>query len=175
MASLFDRRLQTTVTAGLLLCLTLVGTTRAGAPYRNRPEGTGLSGIVLDPGTAFNRGVSPLFDPNRTHWSHSIGFGMATGGAGSVGQGLFLNSMDMRLGRTTDLKLHLGVLSTTFNSVNPAATGSEFVGGAEFQWQPSENLHLQVGLFRGMNGQAQTGPWGSPVGGFSSGWSPLVP
>jgi hypothetical protein len=146
----------------------------AGAPFRDQPAGNGLSGIVLTPGRSFDRGIAPLFDPSRTSWSHSLSFGMASGAAGSVGQGLFLNSMDMRLGYTTDLKLHLGVLSTTFNSIHPEATGSEFVGGAEFQWNPSENLHLQVGLFRGMSPTSSaSGPFGSPWSSSLTGASPV--
>ncbi|MCA9784131.1 MAG: hypothetical protein KDC10_15270 [Calditrichaeota bacterium] len=136
----------------------------AGAPYRDAPSRTGLSGIVLNPGTSFNRGISPLFDPSRTQWSHSLSYGMASGGGGSVGQGLFMNSMDMRLGQRTDFKLHMGVLNTTYNSYNPAATGSDLVGGAEFMWSPTDNLHLQVGVFRGMG--SPTTPW-SPWSGSS--------
>lgn len=155
-----------TLTATLTLLLT-AGSVLAGAPFRNRPVSGGLSGIVLNPGMAINRGVSPLFDPSRTEWSHSLSYGVASGSMGSVGQGLFMNTMDMRLGSTTDLKLHLGVVNTTFNSFNPADTGSDFVGGAEFQWQPAENVHLQVGLFRGMAPGRQTfSPWDSgPLGG----------
>ena len=45
-----------TLTATLALLLA-AGSVLAGAPYRNRPTADGLSGIVLNPGMTFNRGV----------------------------------------------------------------------------------------------------------------------
>ena len=138
----------------------------AEAQFRDRADIQPLSGMVLQPGLGLNL-QGPLLDPARMKLSQSVEMGFASGGAGSVGAGLYLNQLDYRVSGTLDMRLQLGVNSVFHNSVLPGQTGQALVGGAELCWRPTEDLEFRLAASRGLPGRRTwPGGYGSPLDGW---------
>ncbi len=151
-----------------LICLALLPALAfAAGPFKDQGNSS-LSGIMLDPTFSLNTGVAPLLDPSRMQWSHQVSYGVSSGSGGSLGQGLFMNTLDYRIGAKTSMRLHLGMVNTTFNSWNPESVGNQAVGGAEFRWQPKDNVYFEVGVFQGMTPDRD--PYGSRLHPWGSRW-----
>lgn len=138
----------------------------AQAQFRDRAEIQPLAGMVLQPGLGLNL-QGPLLDPSRMRLHQSVEMGFASGGAGSVGAGLYLNQLDYRLSSRLDVRLELGVNSVFHNSALPGRTGEGLVGGAALSWRPTDELTLRLEASRGLAGRGGwPGAWNSPLDGW---------
>jgi hypothetical protein len=127
------------------------------AQYRNTsPAGDpseylrGQSGIGL-------QSLRGLLDPSRMHMSHSVSFGYASIGGQSVTQGLYLNRLDYQISKPLFLTTHFGYHFQPSGPAewNPANNGSQIVGGAELNWQPTPATSLRVSYYHGLYPQSR--------------------
>ena len=160
------------LTALLAALLAILPAAPAQAQFRDRAEIQPLAGMVLQPGLGLNL-QGPLLDPSRMRLHQSVEMGFASGGAGSVGAGLYLNQLDYRLSSRLDMRLELGVNSVFHNSVQPGQTGQGLVGGAALSWRPTDDLTLRLEASRGLSGRGGLagrggwpGAWNSPLDGW---------
>lgn len=127
------------------------------AQYRNTPPAgdpgeylRGQSGIGL-------KSLRGLLDPSRMHMSHSVSFGYASVDGRSVSQGLYLNRLDYQIAKPLWLTTHVGYHFQPSGPAewNPANNGTQLVGGAELNWQPSPVTSLRLSFSRGLYPQSR--------------------
>ena len=93
-----------------------------------------------------------LFDPSRMHMSNSMSMGYYSGGGVSASRGLYLNTIDYQISRPLSITTHLGYQFQPSGPAewNPAKNGDQFVGGADLNWQPTNNANLRFSVYRNM-------------------------
>lgn len=124
----------------------------AVAQYRNTSPG-GDTGDYLRSGPTLRMdGFRGLLDPSRMHMSHSVSMGYASYGGRGVSQGLYMNRVDYRISDPLSLTTHLGYRFQPSGPAewNPAANGTDFVGGADLNWRASRNSLFRLSVYRGM-------------------------
>ena len=99
------------------------------------------------------KGIQGLIDPARLHMSHMMSFGYASVGGRGVTQGLYMNTMDYQIAQPLWLTTHLGYRFQPSGPAewNPAANGTDFVGGADLNWRPTSNTTFRFSFYRNMS------------------------
>ncbi len=80
------------------------------------------------------------------HHNFSMSF-MSFGNAGSMMVNSYLNTINYRFSDPLLLRLNLGIMNTPYNSFNnPALNNTQFFGGAELFYRPSDNSLIHFGV-----------------------------
>lgn len=122
----------------------------------------GDTGEYLRNPTSIANGIRGLLDPSRLHMSHSMSMSYVSLGGTGVSRGLYMNQMDYRVSDPVMLTTYLGYQFQPSGPAewNPAATGTDFVGGADLKWRLARNTSLQLSYYRNMSPSSYSYGWG---------------
>jgi hypothetical protein len=112
--------------------------------FKKQTELPAFSEIVAKSSNTFLGFLNP--EKFSMHHNISMNF-MSFGGAGSMMINSYMNTINYRISDPLLLRLDLGIMSTPYNSFNnPALNNTQFFGGAELYYKPSENSLIKVGF-----------------------------
>lgn len=112
--------------------------------FKKQTDLPAFSEIMAKPSNTF----LGFFNPEKfsMHHNFSMNF-MSFGGAGSMMINSYINTINYRISDPLLLRLDLGIMNTPYNSFNnPALSNTQFFGGAELLYKPSENSLITVGF-----------------------------
>jgi hypothetical protein len=150
----------------LVIVLVLVCATASFAQFRNTSP-VGSTQDYLRGNSILNlKGFRGILDPSRMHMSNSLSMGYYNMGGTSVSRGLYMNTIDYQISRPLSITTHLGYQFQPSGPAewNPANNGTQFVGGADLNWRPTENSLFRFSVYRGIQ------PEGSSY--YDYGWGP---
>jgi hypothetical protein len=149
-----------TVLFAALIVLICVGV--SPAQFRNTSPAGDPGEYLRNHQTLGIRNLRGLLDPSRMHMSHEVSFGYANMGGRSATQGLYMNHMDYQIAGPLMLTTHLGYQFQPSGPAewNPANNGSQFVGGADLNWRPTENTNFRFSFYRNMYPGSSYSPYG---------------
>jgi hypothetical protein len=89
-----------------------------------------------------------FFDPSRLSMHHSFSMSyMSMGSAGGMMVNSYMNTIDYQISNPLFLRLNLGLMNIPYSSFqNPVLNNTQFFGGAELYYRPSENTLLKLGF-----------------------------
>jgi hypothetical protein len=153
------------IMAGLLL-LGAVGI--SSAQYRNQNPSGDPEQYFRNPAAFGIQNLRGLLDPTRMHMSNSLSMGYVSGNGVSASRGLYMNTLDYQISRPLSVTTHLGYQFQPRGpaEMNPANNGSQFVGGADLNWRPTNNSVFRLSLYRNMAPQNYYSPYGWDSYGF---------
>lgn len=129
----------------LLLTIPLAGF----AQFKSQAKLPNISEVIA---TDAGRSVFSLFDPTRFSMHHSLSMSYMTIGGRGMMVNSYMNTMEFQLSNPLFLRVNLGVMNTPFNSFNnPALNGTQFFGGAELYYRPTQHSMIKVGVNVGPN------------------------
>jgi hypothetical protein len=80
------------------------------------------------------------------HHSFSMGY-MSSGKYGSMMVNSYMNTINYQISDPLFLRLNVGIMNSPYNSYqNPALNNTQFFGGAELFYRPSENSLIRLGV-----------------------------
>jgi hypothetical protein len=93
------------------------------------------------------------------------------GGSGlSMSRGLYMNNLDYQISRPLSITTHLGYQFQPSGPAefNPANNGTQFVGGADLNWRPTNNSNFRLSVYRNMAPDYYYSPFGYNPYGYRS-------
>ena len=89
-----------------------------------------------------------FLNPEKFSIHHNVSMSfMSFGNAGSMMVNSYLNTINYRFSDPLLLRLNLGIMNTPYNSFNnPALDNTQFFGGAELFYRPSDNSLIHIGV-----------------------------
>jgi hypothetical protein len=132
----------------VILCATLTI-----AQYRNVSPTGDTQTFLQSQSNLGITGLRGLLDPARMHMTHSFSMGYASVGGRGVTQGLYMNQIDYRISRPLFLTTHLGYRFQPSGPAewNPKSNGTDFVGGADLNWCPTNSTTFRFSFYRNMS------------------------
>ena len=131
----------------LSLVIILILGTAVFAQYRDDGNTPSLKSRFTQPQSGLFDG---LLNMNNLDMSHSISMGYASSSGGSVMTGTYLNSMRYKLSSKMLLNMNLGFMTQPYSSYNNSgyvgADNTQFIGGAELVYRPSNKFMFSVGF-----------------------------
>lgn len=117
----------------------------AFAQFKNQTDLPDISQAIVKPGAGILFG---LFNPERFHMHHTFSASYMTAGGDGMMLNSYMNTIDYRISDPLFLRMNLGIMFSPYNSFanNPALNKTQFFGGAELQYQPSNNTLLRVAV-----------------------------
>ena len=117
----------------------------AFAQFKNQTELPDMSQAITKPGASILFG---LFNPERFRMHHTFSASYMTGGGHGMMLNSYVNTIHYRISDPLFLRMNLGVMFSPYNSFanNPALNNTQFFGGAELLYRPSDNTLLKVGV-----------------------------
>lgn len=90
-----------------------------------------------------------LLSPSLFERNHGFQYSIISGGGNTVQQSFLLNSFDLNLHESLDLRFHLDLAHTSMGSgiASPGATGS-ILPGLELTYRPNEHMVLHIDMGR---------------------------
>ncbi len=80
------------------------------------------------------------------HHTFSMSY-MSLGNAGGMMVNSYMNTINYQISNPLFLRLNLGIMNSPYNSFNnPALGNTQFFGGAELFYQPTENSMIKLGV-----------------------------
>ena len=155
--------------AGILV-LGVIGISMA--QYRNQNPAGDTEEYLRNPARMGLQNFRGLLDPSRMHMSHSLSMGYIGGSGVSMSRGLYMNTIDYQISQPLSVTTHLGYQFQPSGPAefNPANTGTEFVGGADLNWRPTNNSAFRLSFYRNM----MPDYYYSPFGYTPYGYRPLI-
>ncbi len=92
--------------------------------------------------------VLGFLNPDRLSMHHTFTMSyLGMGGAGGMMVNSYLNTIEYQVSNPVFLRLNLGLMNSPYNSFdNPALNNTQFFGGAELYYRPSENTLIKFGV-----------------------------
>ena len=87
-----------------------------------------------------------LLNTDRMTMSHSFSFSYANIGGHGLLLNTYLNTIHYRISNPLWLQLQIGILNTPYNSLAPNSPATQFFGGADLFYQPSDKFQLHIGF-----------------------------
>ncbi len=89
-----------------------------------------------------------FLNSDRLSMNHTFSMSyMSMGSAGGMMVNSYMNTINYQISNPLFLRLNLGVMNTPYNSFsNPALNNTQFFGGAELFYQPSDNSMIKLGV-----------------------------
>ncbi|MFZ0389308.1 MAG: hypothetical protein WAN36_02530 [Calditrichia bacterium] len=88
-----------------------------------------------------------FIDPSRLDIHHSFSMSYMALGNGGMMVNSYMGTIDYQLSNPLFLRLNVGLMNSPYNSFkNPALNNSQFFGGAELFYRPTENTMIKVGM-----------------------------
>lgn len=89
-----------------------------------------------------------FLNPDRLSMHHSFSASFMTMGNHSLMLNSYVNTIDYRISNPLLLKVNLGIANMPYSSFgdNPGLNDTQFFGGAELQYRPSNSTSLSVGV-----------------------------
>ena len=102
--------------------------------------------------------------------SHSMSMGYVSGSGISASRGLYMNHIDYQISRPLSVTTHLGYQFQPSGPAewNPANNGTQFVGGADLNWRPTNNSNFRFSVYRNMAPSYYYSPYGWDSYGYRS-------
>ncbi len=90
-----------------------------------------------------------LLGPSLFEHSHGFQYSIVSGGGETVQQSLLLNSFDLNLHESLDIRVHLDLAHAAMGSAvaSPGVTGS-ILPGLELTYRPNEHMFLHIDMGR---------------------------
>ncbi len=89
-----------------------------------------------------------FLNPDKLSMHHSFSMSyMSMGSAGGMMVNSYMNTINYQISNPLFLRLNLGIMNSPYNSFqNPALNNTQFFGGAELFYRPTENSLIKVGF-----------------------------
>lgn len=89
-----------------------------------------------------------FLNPEKLSMHHSLSMGyMSMGSAGGIMINSYTNTIDYQISNPLFLRLNLGIMNSPYNSFqNQALNNTQFFGGAELFYRPTENSLIKIGF-----------------------------
>ena len=92
-----------------------------------------------------------FLNPDRLSMNHTFSMSyMSMGNAGGMMVNSYMNTINYQISNPLFLRLNLGIMNVPYNSFNnsnnPALSNTQFFGGAELFYQPTENSMIKLGV-----------------------------
>ncbi len=88
-----------------------------------------------------------FINPDKLDMHHSFSMSYMTFGKHSLMLNTYLNTINYQISDPLWLRLNLGVMNSPYNSLpNSALNNTQFFGGAELFYRPTENSLIRVGV-----------------------------
>ena len=109
---------------------------------QNNPN---ISASIAESPTNFLFG---FLNPERLSMNHYFSASFMTMGGHSLMLNSYINSIQYRISDPLSLQLNLGIANMPYNTFgeNPGLNDTQFFGGAELKYRPSQNTSLSVGV-----------------------------
>ena len=87
-----------------------------------------------------------FIDPSKLKMSHSVSMSYSSFGGESVLMNSYVNTIDYQFNDRLSLRTNLGIMASPYNSLpnNSFLNEQQFFGGAELNYQPSDNTFLSL-------------------------------
>jgi hypothetical protein len=137
--------MEVTMKKGLLVFIFVFIPMLAFAQLKSQTKMPSISDAIAKPNTGSFFG---LFDPTRLSMHHSFSMSyMTMGSAGGMMVNSYMNTIDYQISNPLFLRLNLGLMNIPYSSLqNPVLNNTQFFGGAELYYRPSDNTLLKFGF-----------------------------
>jgi hypothetical protein len=128
------------VTIILILSLPML----AFSQYKSKTELPVMSDVIgKSSGLVFG-----FINPEKFSMHHSFSMGyMSAGQYGSMMVNSYMNTINYQISDPLFLRLNVGIMNSPYNSFqNSALNNTQFFGGAELFYRPSENSLIRLGV-----------------------------
>ncbi len=123
------------------------------AQYKTQTEAPDMRNALTSPASS----ILGIFNPEKFQMRHSFSSAFISGGGNSMMLNSYVNTMDYQFNNLFSLTLNLGIMNTPYNSFaqnsatqNPAFNSlnqTQFFGGGELRYKPSEKVQVSLGVY----------------------------
>ncbi|HFE65302.1 MAG TPA: hypothetical protein ENK14_12945 [Caldithrix sp.] len=114
------------------------------AQFKSQATAPSISQQIAKPTSNFILG---FLNPDKLQMHHNFSMSYMTFGGQGMMINSYLNTIDYQISKPLWLRLNLGVMNSPYNSFkNPALNNTQFFGGAELNYRPTENTHIKIGV-----------------------------
>ncbi len=128
----------------LLILLILLIPALVSAQFKNQTK-PDISNQIAQPASNILLG---FLNPERFSMNHSFSASFVTFGNHSLMLNSYVNTINYRISDPLLLKLNLGIANMPYNNFtdNPGLNDTQFFGGAELRYRPSNSTAISVGV-----------------------------
>lgn len=128
----------------LIICLSLLpvlGFTQ----FKSQTKLPSLSQVIAKPSNGL---IFGFIDPSKLSMQHNLSMSyMSFGKAGGMMVNSYMNTINYQISDPLFLRVNLGIMNSPYNSLqNPVLNNTQFFGGAELFYRPSENSLIKLGF-----------------------------
>ena len=128
----------------VIIILVLIIPTMLWAQFKtqNTPN---IGNAIAESPTTFLFG---FLNPDRLSMNHYFSASFMTMGGHSLMLNSYINTIQYRISDPLSLQLNLGIANMPYNNFggNPGLNDTQFFGGAELKYRPSQSTSLSVGV-----------------------------
>ena len=126
----------------IILALLIPAALWAQFKTQNNPN---ISETIAESPTSFLFG---FLNPDRLSMNHYFSASFMTMGGHSLMLNSYINTIQYKISDPLSLRLNLGIANMPYNTFgeNPGLNDTQFFGGAELQYRPSQSTSLSVGV-----------------------------
>lgn len=108
-------------------------------------ENPNISATIAESPTNFLFG---FLNPDRLTMNHYFSASFMTMGGHSLMLNSYINTIQYKISDPLSLRLNLGIANMPYNTFgeNPGLNNTQFFGGAELKYRPSQSTSLSVGV-----------------------------
>ena len=103
-----------------------------------------MSQVIANPSSNL---IFGFINPDNIDMHHQFSMSYMTMGRNNLMLNAYTNTINYRISNPLMLRLNLGVMNSPYGSFsNPALNNTQFFGGAELLYRPTENSMIKVGM-----------------------------
>ncbi len=127
------------------LALILFFSSMSFAQFKSQSKLPPLSQVIAKPSNGL---IFGFINPEKFSMHHSFSMSYMTLGSGrGMMVNSYMNTIDYQISNPLWLRLNLGIANSPYNSFqNPALNNTQFFGGAELFYRPTENSMIHIGV-----------------------------
>jgi hypothetical protein len=114
------------------------------AQYKSQAKLPSISQAIAKPA---NNLLLGFLNPDKLTMHHNFSMSFMTMGQHNMMVNAYLNTINYKISDPLSLRLNLGLMNTPYSSFNQSAiNNTNFFGGAELFYRPSDNTFIKVGF-----------------------------